>query len=350
MTAEETIAARLREQASWCRSLRSRLYDTLLETAANDVIAHGPAWEVLQGREVDPSDSALALRLMGGMHRLVLSGEVPEMARFYPSVGGDGDPTQAWPAFREVLVAKRDALRALVLRPVQTNEVGRSAALIGGFLEVARATKLPLSLVELGASAGLNLRWDHYRYETPDATWGAPSSVHFVKLWEGTPPFSVQVRVVARVGCDPAPLDPSREEDRLTLASYVWADQIDRLVKLRAACALAATVPAPVEKSGAAAFLEAHLAARRNDVATVIFHSVVMQYLPPDERARVVTLLTNAGKSTTAPLAWLRMEPVLTEGRMVRGMEVRLTLWPNGEDRLIAIADGHARHVEWLLR
>jgi hypothetical protein len=37
--------------------------------------------------------------------------------------------------------------------------------LIGGFLRVAAMTRRPLRLLEVGSSAGLNLRWDHYRYE-----------------------------------------------------------------------------------------------------------------------------------------------------------------------------------------
>src|SRR5204863_254585 len=81
-----------------------------------------------------------------------------------------------WPAFRDTLEQQRDTLRGLVHRPCQTNEVGRAAALFGGFLLVARETGLPLRLLEIGASAGLNLRWDHYRYEQGDAGWGDRAS------------------------------------------------------------------------------------------------------------------------------------------------------------------------------
>ena len=74
---------------------------------------------------------------MGGVHRLVILGRAPGLAWFYPSVGGEGDPEDAWPAFRAVLDEHRDELRAGLDQPPQTNEVGRAAALIGGLLHVA---------------------------------------------------------------------------------------------------------------------------------------------------------------------------------------------------------------------
>src|SRR5206468_409136 len=105
----------------------------------------------------DPELSALALRLMAAVHRLVLEGKAPGLAPFYPSVGGTGPPGEAWPAFVSTLEAHPDEVIAGAARPCQTNEVGRSAALLLGFLEVARWKGLPFRLLELGASAGLNL-------------------------------------------------------------------------------------------------------------------------------------------------------------------------------------------------
>src|SRR5207302_152409 len=85
----EAVAARLRWQAAACGLIGSPLYHLLLERAAGDVQAGGPAWEVLKGHHADPRGSMLGLRLMGAVHRLVLEGAAPELARFYASVGGD---------------------------------------------------------------------------------------------------------------------------------------------------------------------------------------------------------------------------------------------------------------------
>jgi len=325
---------------------RSPLYTTLLEQAAADVEADGPAWAVLAGHETDARASALALRFMGAAHRLVLEGRAPALARHYPSAGGEAGLEGAWAAFRDTLEQHRDTLRALVTSPVQTNEVGRSAALLGGFLLVARETGLPLRLLELGASAGFHLRWDHYRYEQGDTGWGDRASpVRLVDVFpDGFPPGGRRCRVVERAGCDPLPLDPCSAEGQITLLSYLWADQRERIALLRGALEVARRVPAAVDASGAPAWLAARLAAPAPGVASVVFHSIVMQYLSAADRRRVASVLAEAGGRATgrAPLAWLRMEPGGEQA------EVRLTLWPGGSERLIASAGFHGRAVRWL--
>src|SRR5438270_8712885 len=136
----------MRLQAGWCLDLGSPLYAELLNRAAADAEAGGPVWDVVVGSEFDPGPSALALRLMGQVHRLVLDGRAPALAAHYPSAGGDGDAAKAWPAFRQLLVDRGQELQTAIARPVQTNEVGRCAALVGGFLTVAARTGLPLRL------------------------------------------------------------------------------------------------------------------------------------------------------------------------------------------------------------
>jgi hypothetical protein len=330
----------------WCERLGSPLYRTLLESAARDVEGAGPVWRLLEGHERDPPGSMLALRLMGAVHRLVLEGRAPALAKLYPSAGGTPDPEGTWPVFRQTVSEDLEALQELVERPVQTNEAGRSAALVGGFLVVAGETGLPLHLLEVGASAGLNLRWDRYFYSAGRQTWGdRRSSVRFVDPFvDGQPPLRVRASVSKREGCDSNPLDPSSEADRLTLASYVWADQSGRLALLRAALDVAARTAAPIEQADAADWVESRLARERPGSATVLFHSIVMQYLEDEARGRIRAAIETAGRSASrgAPLAWLRMERGADEA------DVRLTLWPGGRERLIARAGYHGPPVRWL--
>ena len=339
------LADLLRLQAGWCDRLGSPLYARLLEHAASDVVAGGPVRELLRGHESDTPGSALALRLMGSMHRLVLEGKVPELGRYYPSVGGRADAEAAWPVFRTAVERHARALGMLLERPVQTNEVGRSSALLGGFLLVAR-TGLPLRLLEVGASAGLNLRWDLYRYECRGTAWGDPDSpVRLVETFEARlPPLDVPIRIATRRGCDRHPIDPASPEGERTLLSYVWADQLERIALLRGAIALARRVPVVIEAASAAGWTAAALQRPVHAVASVVFHSIFMQYLADDERERFVGEVEEAGRRATrdAPLAWLRMEPG------AEGAEVRLKTWPAGEDRLIAISGFHGKPVRWL--
>lgn len=342
----ERVAGWLRFQAEWCGALGSPLYEHLLTESVADIARDGPVWAVLHDHASDPADSALALRLMGAVHRLVLEGRAPELAEYFPSAGGNRSIEGAWEAFVALVDAAGTELRQLVHRGVQTNEVGRSAALAPGFLTVGAETRLPLRILETGASAGLNLRWDHYRYEARGLTWGDSSSpVRLCDYNSERPlPFDITAHVVERAGCDRDPLNPTVSEDQLTLLSYVWPDQIARIRLLRAALEVAARVPGTVEKAGAPEWLASKLAAPVEGAATVVFHSIFFQYLEPEDRVRFVSVIEDAGgrASERAPLAWLRMEP----GGEVA--EVRLTTWPGGTERLIATAGYHGAAVRWL--
>lgn len=346
----ELIARRMRAQASWCSSLGSPLYALLLTDAARDVESAGICWEVLEGREPTPygADDALPLRFMGAVHRLVLEGQAPALAPYYASVGGDPCRNGVRDAFRETVAANRLELRGLIDRPVQTNEVGRSAVLAPSFLLVSRLTALPLRLLEIGSSAGLNLRWDHYRYESPGLNWGPPASpVRFDDAYvEGRPPFEVPARVAERCGCDLAPLDPQSHHDQLTLMSYVWSDQVERAEALRGSFEIAKSVPAVVQRADAVEWATAKLETLRPGVATVLFHSFFIQYISAAQRTRLKEIIHMAGERATsaAPFAWLRMEWGAKEA------DVRLTTWPGHVDRVVATANNQGRNIHWLAR
>jgi hypothetical protein len=340
----ETIGGLLRFQSVACGYVGSPLYEDLLARAAEDYERGGPTLRVLEGHEDDPKDSALALRLMGAVHRLALTGRAPALARRYAAVDGDGERT--WEAFRATLEERVGELGPLVERPVQTNEVGRCAALLPGFLDVAARTGRPLRMLEVGASAGLNLGWSEYRYEAGDFAWGPPESALRIEfeLAGGAGLAAVPATVAERAGCDASPVDPGSEEGRLTLLSYAWPDQVARMERLRAALAIAAARPAPVERGGAVEWAAARLAEPAPGLATILFHSIVMQYLSEDERDAFARVVQEAGSRAgeDTPLAWLRMEP---DGERAA---VRLATWPGGEDRLLAHAGYHGTPVELL--
>jgi len=342
--AEDIIAARLRKQATWCARLGSSLYASLLTLSAEDVLCRGPCWRVLRGHENDPPGSALALRFLGAVHRLVLQGRAPMLARCYPSVGGDAQRQDSWPNFRAVIEDNQAAIGRLLRRPVQTNEVGRCAGLVGGFLEFSRISKLPLRLFEIGSAAGLNLRWDHYRYKHGREGWGDPDAEVQLDGFVTVPPFAVTAKVRERHGCDDSPIDPCSTEGRLTLRSYIWADQCERLRLLDAALTIAARVSAPVEQANAADWVEAKISVAAPGCATVVFHSIVWQYLTPDERRRITAALQTAGENSPqdAPLGWLRME-----ANDAGSAEIRLRVWPRGEDLLLAHCGFHGAPVHW---
>jgi hypothetical protein len=336
----------LREQAEWCRLMGSPLYASLLDRAAVDVERRGVTWRILEPHAVPGRrGAALALRLMAAVHHLVLTGAAPGLALYYPSAGGDVAQGDAWPAFHAVLEEHADALHAGVARPCQTNEVGRCAALVVGFFSAAHRARLPLRVLEIGASAGLSLRWDHFRYGDGRTRWGDPlSPVDLDGLWDEAPPHvDAPVHVAARRGCDPHPLDPAREEHRLALQASVWADQVLRFRRLRGALELAARVPAQVDRASVMEWLPERLAETAEGTATVVYHSIVEEYVPAPELSAFHAAMEDAGARATAraPLAWVRLEPQPGHKRHL----LTLRFWPGGEEQRLALSGAHGTNV-----
>jgi hypothetical protein len=321
----------------------SPLYAGVLEKAAEDVERRGATWEILRGHEEDPRFSVLGLRLLGAVNKLVLSGREPALAEAYRGER----PQEAWERLHEALARNAAELRESLEQPVQTNEVGRCAALLFGFLSAAGETELPLRLLEVGASAGLNLRWDRYRYEGEGFAWGPDDSpVRLAVELDGAaaPGLPAAVEIAERRGCDASPIDPSTPEGRLALLAYIWPDQRERIARMEAALAVAAETEVMVERDTAAAWAMRTLAEPVPGRATVIYHSIVSQYLSDSERAAFFDTIRAAGEraSAAAPLAWLRMEPADDRANL------ELTLWPGGEDRLLGRVGYHGSPVKLL--
>lgn len=383
-------AGRFEQQAAACAALGSELWGRLLRVVARDVEAEGSTWTVVRERAGLRFGQAGPLRLVGAAHRLALDGAAPEWAALLPSCGGrapaDGDVGDlelrtAWLA----LVAEHGgALVAGLDREVQTNEVGRAAALGyahaialadrrsgGGFrrLTTEATAEAGARLVELGCSGGLNLRLDRFRLDLTGAgcsditaladgpasgvVLGDPDSRVRLAPEVRTPvesglSASSTVRLVERVGIDPHPIDPTTDDGRLTLLSFVWPDQVERFERLAAAIEVAREVPASLVATGGRRTADVLADVLRRPAApgaaTIVQHSIVWQYIPTDQRPEVTAAIEAAGERADrdAPLVWVRFEPDEWDRTRVA---VWVRTWPAGGDRLVAHGDFHGRWI-----
>ncbi len=335
-------------QIDWCTRLGSPFTAQVLSVLADDLSDGGPTAGLVAGWPGDPVGDAVPLRLAGALHALALNGADPDLAACYPPRHAAAGADQLRGALHAALRGHDGFIRNFLGSPPQTNEVGRSAVLLGGFLVVAAMTRLPLRLLEVGASAGLNLIWDHYGYRIGPRFWGDPESpLVLAPDWHGhLPPLDAPLHVVERAACDRAPIDLADVEQRLRLRAYVWADQTARLDRLDAAMAVARRQGYAVERADAAGWVGARLAGPAADLARVIYHSFMWGYLPAASRARIGSDIEEAGRRAgeAAPLAWLRFEPAPPDDKP----ELRLTLWPGGKEHRLAAAHPHGDAMTWL--
>ncbi|WP_062217670.1 DUF2332 domain-containing protein [Streptomyces sp. NBRC 109706] len=356
MPREQVVRAFL-QQAGACGRLGSPLYAALLERAAEDVERGGPCAEALLGHHTVRLDDALPLRFLGGAHALALTGRAPELAAHFPSAGGTltpGRPDAAWPALRAAVAQEPAWIARWLTRPPQTNEVGRANLLVAALLHIVPSAQLPLRLFELGSSGGLNLRAEQFRYEADRFAWGPMDSpVKLTDAWEGGVPGWLRagarrhqaLRIVERRGCDLAPIDPLSAEGSLTLRAYVWPDQIARMERLEGALRVAAKVPATVQSSGAAEFLST--VDVEPGTLTVVWHSVLRQYVSTDEWAAVERELARLAASATpeAGFAHIAFEPGVRGGEAAFWLSVRVGDEP---EQPLATAHPHGVPARWL--
>ncbi len=358
MSETESLLRALQIQGGACAALGSPFSAALLGHIDEDVAAGGPsaalfaAWQDASTREL--ITEAVPLRLLGALHDRALGETAPDLAAAYPSDGRPGDADAAWRAGLSLIAHDGSAFAEFMRHEPQTNEVRRSACLLGGFLTIAVATRLPLRLFEVGASAGLNQLWDRFHYAlirdgegSGGEVWGDPTSpVAIDTEWRGeAPALDAPVRVISRAACDRKPVDLADPVARRRLRAFVWPDQQDRLARLDAAIRMALAAGVSVEAEDAVASTRRR-AAPASGAATVLFHSVFWQYMPAESQAALSAAIEAHGAAAgpDAPFAWLRMEPTPDN---LAAMEVRLTLWPGGEERRLAAVHPHGAWVEW---
>lgn len=347
---DEVVQEALQRQAASCAHIGSPLYGALFRGLAADHAAGGVTADLLDGVTATPLHDALPLRYAAAAHVLALAGKAPPLADIYPSCGGTwggADPTDA---FLEVVRLQRNLIVVGLGRNVQTNEVGRAAVLQSAMSWIGERFRLPLRTLEIGASGGLLSNWPHYAYDTGSATSGDPlSKLRFGPEWYCSPPPAIgnEVSIIDRAASDVAPIDVTTEEGRLTMLSFVWPDQPERFERLRAAIDIAGRQRVEVERSDAGHWLADRLALGLPEgVTTVVFHSIVWQYLPTDTRRRLRSAIERAATAARddRPLVWLRMEPATREHA-----DVRANVWPGGREHHLADVGYHGADVRWLV-
>jgi hypothetical protein len=340
-------------QVRWCREpapFTARVLQRTRLWLAADTAAHA----AFSACADDPLAAAMALRWASALHHLALRGGQPWAGLWPP--GGSGlqaSDAELDAAIHTAWREQQPTVQAALNRPPQTNEVNRSVALLPGLLWVAARTGLPVNLLEIGASAGLNLWCDRYRHDHGRWQWGDPSAALTLHSdWHGSIPIEViaDLQVMRRAACDAHPVDLGDADEGLRLVSFIWPEQAERLARLNTARSEAARLMlasgVQVEAISGAGFLSRELAVLPSGCATVVMHSVVWQYIPAAEQAAITATIEAAGirASAAAPLAWLRFEPRASDGHV----ELRGRLWPGGADNLLARCHPHGARVDWL--
>jgi hypothetical protein len=321
--------------------------------------------------------------LLAAVHFLLLSGVDDPLAAYYPTVLAwrGADPAAArplaaadpFPPFAAFCTRHGSTIAQLVAtRATQTNEVGRCTAIFPALSAIASRAKAPIAVVDLGASAGLNLLFDRYAYDYGDGTGpvgdaGSPVLLH-CELRDGEPrageprvgrrPPTAVPTVAARVGLDRRPVDVHDDDEALWLLACQWPDHLDRFDTARRALSLARSISdLPVVRRGdAVQDLASVVASLPAGAHVCVLHSWVAAYFTPKEQRALGDAV--ASVASTRPVSWLFAEapyevPALPvpppAGEKVRGATavVLVEQGPGSQRAAWRLADMHS-HGRWL--
>lgn len=348
-----TVLEEFRLQSRFCSEFGSTFTSELLVRAADDIEAGGIVGKLVADWSGHPRADAVSLRLAGALHAAALTGRDGALELEYPHPKTDWSMDRVWPLAMDFLKREENWVRAFMASPPQTNETARSTALACGFMWLAERMPQPFHMLELGASAGLNLNWDRFAYAHPP--WGRQDVVGPMMpthISSAAPKWR-EIAIASRAACDQNPLDPANAADCLRLRAYVWADQTARLERLNAAMELARETGVKVQKADAAAWVSERLAGDLPDGTTVVYHSVFFQYPPVAVREAIAAAIEDAGARTRQGrrLAWVRFEPesVLGPDRTSTRYVLNVVTWTNGQREEVTLADvdPHGRTISW---
>jgi hypothetical protein len=329
------------DQAKHCAALDSPFMANLLHLMARNWPKDSDLATICDGftGDIGPTAASIPLRICGGLHALVLSGQDSDLAAVFPPVMPD-DAT-LWAAVEQALRGHLPFWQGWMQNAPQTNEVRRAAALIAASHLLADRYKLPIRLSELGASGGLNLMFDRFALNVAGQTYGPSSPVSLSPDWQGPVPAKSTPSIAERRGVDLNPLDAHSPDGALRLTAYLWADQHERLTRTRAAISL---LDAEVDKSDAIDWLATRLTHKTGQLH-LIYHTIAWQYFPKAAQETGIRLIEQAGQAATddTPIAWLRLEA--DENNQGAGLSLRL--WPGDHHIELARVDFHGRWINW---
>ena len=288
--------------------------------------------------------------LFAAVQYLLLKGLDHPLAAHYPIISGVPRPlTPTYPHFREFCLEHRDRIVELITtRLTQTNVVRRCTCLLPAFSIVCRETSSPLALIDLGASAGLNLNFDRYAYSynrdgREILRWGSDGAqIRLEAELRGSgelPPIPSAIPVASRDGIDLDPVDLANPDQLLWLRALIWPEHVERHQQLIDAAAEFKDSDIRMHAGDATRVLPPLIESIPREHALVVYSTIALHQFPQESRQRIANKL--AAASAERPIWQIALEG--------NDPELSITRYRNGAGETDKLADAspHGWWIEW---
>jgi hypothetical protein len=361
----------------------ARLSQQYRDYARFELSRHGsPIYATICARLADDPDVgglALAARpgfrtpliLLAAVHHLMLAGLHHELAAYYPSLSGDAArpiDDGLYPAFVELVRTHRAEVERLVAtRTTQTNEARRTVVLVPPLGLIAAEAAMPLALLEVGSSAGLNLLPDRYGFHIGGIQIGdlaSPVQIDCTVQGGLRPPLPARLPSISwRAGLDLNPLDVRDPETIAWLRALIWPEHADRRAILDAAVSVARRDPPRLVRGDLVDDVPALAAEAPAGSALVVTDTWVLAYVALERRLAFVAALRNLSAQLVRSVWLVTCEDQEVTASLGLGMGEapadgssgfsqlslhRFDADRGSEHRLLATCHAHGRWIRWI--
>lgn len=339
----DSLSLELEVQADFMRRQDAPFSASVMDAAAVHLPVAPRCFKAFATWPGDRRAAALPLRLMAGLHALARAGTIPALSAAFAALDQRCEDVVA------TALAEADAdLEPWLRQPTQTNEVARSAATMAALRRLSKRFGHPVELLELGASAGLNLLLEHFSFDLGGVKTGDPASLLTLRpQWTGAAPNGARTIIAAAAGVDMHPLDFNNPADCDRLFAYVWPDRRDRMRRLRQAIRVARDRTVELQQGDALDWMARRLGTLGPaGVTRCVVHTMFAQYLSADDREKFDRIMTDAAARADRkrPLARVSFEWTSCRTRV----ELVLETWPGGSREVLAHVHPYGIWIDWL--
>ncbi|WP_027964124.1 DUF2332 domain-containing protein [Halalkalibacillus halophilus] len=284
--------------------------------------------------------------LFGAVHFLLLKGMKHDLEKFYLTmVESPSEVANSFPPFKDFCLTYQPEIQSILeSRLVQTNEVRRCAYLYPAFSMVYEASHKPLTLIEVGTSAGLQLLWDQfsYSYGSGEMYGKLDSEVHISSsVMGGAPPVMLRVAppVSMRIGLDLHVNDVAEEDDFLWLKALIWPEHADRRELFEQAASHLKDHHIRLIEGDAIELLPELINTVPKNTMICVFHTHVANQMTEDQKSKLTELIQTIGEEREISHLYNNMYDE----------RLHLDMIIDGEEQTYEIGktDGHGRWFEW---
>jgi hypothetical protein len=290
---------------------------------------------------------------LAAVHYIVLKNKGCELAKYYPSVNKDLNVQELpYQLFKEFCIKYEAQIIELIsTRIVQTNVISRCSYLMPILSELINKGQKNACIIDIGASAGLNLNFDLYEYWTDGQKIYGDSSVkiEFQTIDSAIKSILPINYLIRKIGIDQNLINPQNEDEKLWLNALIWPDHLERFNSMEKALELRQNDRIDMIKASEVNQFEEIINNQRADETLIIYATHTLYQFSPDNRHDFFTMLDRIGKKRDFDFLSVESTRYLQEKYKSSQTVIELTSYTNGKknEKFIAETNGHGNWIRW---